>query len=222
MKRTAHQDIVSMLKSLRRESPDADFRIRMEQKVSRLSPVGTFTMPLFALRVAVVVFLVLFGTANMVHAASLSKPGEVLYPVKQLVDTVRTSFTADKSISTTPTTDLHPVRYASPSPTPAPEQIPTPTIENEQQTLPASDYQAPESEATQTPTPTLTPTPKEHGAIPPGQAVSATVHSEKSSQPTPTPQSNPPGGGHTNEGSKDNGSNAGAGGSLLPKINIRL
>jgi outer membrane biosynthesis protein TonB len=198
MKQTAHQDIVSSLKLLQRVHPDEDFRNRMEQKVaghSGRSSHGKYSMPFFALRVAAAVFVVLLGVTGLVSASANSTPGQMLYPVKQLVNEVRIAFPSDKYISTAPTITVHPVKE-SPTETPPPQPTPTETVTTDQQTLPAADYKPQEANPTQTPTPTPT--------------------------TTPTPQSNPPAGGHANEGSKDNGSNAGAGGSLLPKLKIHL
>lgn len=214
------KDIIKSLELFRNVKPDEDFRARMKR---RFAPAKPFAMPFFALRVALIVFLVLISGTSMVAVASSSKPGEALYPVKQLVDSVKTTFRPEVAISKAPTPPLQekpkekaPVKESQPK-----ALTPTPTTNNQQkQTLPAADEKK-QLQPTITPTPTPQPT-QQQGVFP---AVQNTVNQVIQSvpvlpiggiaDPTPTPSSQI-------EGSKDNGSNAGAGGSLLPKIKIGL
>lgn len=206
------QEIINAIKLLQHVKPDDDFRNRMERKIHSFSPTGRFAMPFFALRVALVVFLVLLGGTGMVSASADSQPGQILYPVKQLVNSVKTSFTADKYISTAPVAPEQEVQEQAPVATPTLDLMtPTPTFVPQQQTLPASDVRQPTLQPTVTLT--LTPTPQPRGGV--GAAVDNAVNIQLGNAPQPTPTPQP-----TSEGSKDNGSNAGAGGSLLPKIKI--
>jgi outer membrane biosynthesis protein TonB len=194
--------------------------MRIENKITSFSPANKYAMPFFALRVAGIVFGVLLVSTGLVSASANSQPGQILYPVKQLMNEVKIAFPSDKYISNPPTISIQPVKQEYPTETPAQQPTPTETVtDDNRQTLPASDYKPQESE---TPTPTPTPA-KLNGA---GNAIkntpndviqhsSVNTQNENTSQPTPTPQPN-------NEGSKDNGSNAGAGGSLLPKLKIKL
>lgn len=208
------KNVINSLKLLREVKASQDFRKRMEMKLQTPKP---YAMPFFALRIALVVFLVLMSGTGVVTVASQSTPGEALYPVKQIVDSVKTNFTPPTEISKMPTAEpqkqseekvpANKTKYVSPTPS-APVQ---------QQTFPVSEEQH-DVQPTPTPSSSPTPTPIIQGVLP---AVHDTVNTALpivlpiggSSEPTPTPQP-------TIEGSKDNGSDAGAGGSLLPKIKI--
>ena len=94
------KDVIKSLKLLREVKPNMDFRKRMEMKLQTPKP---YAMPFFALRIALVVFLVLMSGTGVVTVASQSTPGEALYPVKQIVDSVKTNFTPPTEISKVPT-----------------------------------------------------------------------------------------------------------------------
>jgi hypothetical protein len=206
---------IALLKSIK---PDEDFKIRMEKKVLSYASPSRFAMPMFAFRVAMIVFVILTSGTTLVMAAQQSKPGDALYPLKKVVDSVKINFNSETELSKVPTpepTKLTPTREPDPT---MPEPTPTTIRQNQ-------PVQQPVIKQLPTITPTIIPTaiPVNQGIVP---AVKGTVDTVVdtlpvklplggTSQPTPTPQPN-------NVGSKDNGSDAGAGGSLLPKIKIKL
>lgn len=208
------KEVIRSLELLRNIKPEPEFRNRMEMK---LRPARRFGMPFYALRIALVVLLVLMSGSGVVAVASNSHPGEALYPVKQIVDSVKTNFTPPTEITQTPTVEPQKQTPEKAPDNKAKQLSPTPSAPMQKQTLPASTEQTPEIQPTPTPTQTPTPTPVINGVIPAVQdavnTVLPIVPIGGASEPTPTPQPK-------NEGSKDNGSNAGAGGSLLPKIKI--
>lgn len=217
MKQTEQEfkEIINALALLKTTKPDDAFRARMEHKAQRTSPVsGRFAMPLFAAKIALVVLLVLLSGNSMVSVASESKPGEALYPVKQLVDSVKTTFTSEQTITQAPSPQPQKHMQQKTPATGTNSQSPTPIDTGKQQPLPAATITIMPNQPTATPTPK----PAQQGVLP---AVHNTVSQVLQTvpaiggapQPTPLPHS-------LNEGSKDNGSDAGAGGSLLPKLKI--
>lgn len=212
------KDVIKKLELLQSVEPDRNFKKRMGQKVRHHPAASMLTMPFFALRVAFVVFFVLASGTSMIAAARETKPGDMLYPVKQAMESVKPPI-APAGLSNTPTQlpkksfDQMPL-----SPTVLPTLSPD---QNEQQQTPRDRTNEGENIPTPTPLPP-TPTPAQQSVLPAvakqairnaGDKFPAHVQLPVGgpSHPTPTPKPK-------HEGSKDNGSNVGAGGSLLPKF----
>ena len=96
-----YREIIAELSSLRAVTPRPAFRARFEKLLIPALPNKTARIPFFsfALRLAIILiaFIVFSGT-GIVLAAGQSKPGSILYPVKQLVQN------AKLAIATKPTT----------------------------------------------------------------------------------------------------------------------
>lgn len=91
-----YQDIIAGLKNLRKIRASGQLTHRVSEVLIPQLPVvsaGSFR-PFFRYRLAIASFLlvVLAGT-GMVFAAERSHPGEILYPVKKAVDSIRINLT---------------------------------------------------------------------------------------------------------------------------------
>jgi hypothetical protein len=224
MKNNDHQfkDIIRSLERMKLIKPDAEFRSRIDKRMN-LSPASRrLFLPIFVFRAALAAVVLLLVGGTSVMASQDSKPGTFFYPVKKLVETVKTSVIPPVTVSTIP------------SPQPQSKKLPTTSAPSPTAPLTDPDTQKDSTAEDNIPsapsqTPTPSPTPEEH-SVPPAanKPVDQALTNDPTKlnrqiggveiiEPTVTPTPQP-----INEGSKDSGSDAGAGGTLLPKIKTGL
>lgn len=96
-----YQDTISKLASLKSIVPRPEFRSRFENLLIPALPSKAAKVPLFgyAFRLAIIILAVIaFSSTGIVLAAEQSKPGALLYPIKQVVQDAKIA------LATNPTT----------------------------------------------------------------------------------------------------------------------
>lgn len=212
-----YNGIIDSLQMLRTVTVDEAFRKHIEQTVLPNRISSHSLLPLSAIRIALVLLIVLFiGSGSMVIASADSRPGGLLYPIKEAVTAVTNYFISK------PKPKIENKLVISPTSTPTPTVTPADNAENIPPQTSSTNQKENTVEITPTPlpagiTPTPTVTPQTHNAL----SVSANVQVSK----TPvtvnlTVGSTPPSGSGNNTSSKDNNPDAEGKTSLLPKVNV--
>ncbi|GEM_PF-4706951 len=176
---TEYQDIISQLQILKDIRPREEFQNSMQKLSSLISNQALSTkrfspMPLFAMRMALAVFVLLLIGGTTVAAASQSKPGDLLFPLKKTVEQVTITLSGSSQIS-----NKKPENNPSPVvKTISPAAVPTVTPTVIPQTIQPQTIQT--VIPTITSSPTTTPTP----SIQQTSQVQAQVQLQPSLQPT--------------------------------------
>ncbi len=212
-----YQDIIQGIKALHSVQPSAEFRASMRDlALSDHSPVFFFSV----IRLAIVLIaLLLLGGAGVVVASTQSNPGDLLYPIKEIVEQAKTHF-----ISQPPEPEINPksktINMNVDSKSLQDQQIqPSPSLPASSQSINTGISAAPTQVPLSTPTPTQSPTQQEV-QIPQVNAAVATpilpvnVGISIGSPPAPTPTL-------ALEGSKELNNGAGNA-SLLPNIQVNI
>lgn len=216
-------DIINSLKTLEVVLPDPSFRKRMKQTVSpNRTPIHSL-LPLSAMRCSLMLLAVIFiGSGCIFIAAASSKPGEFLYPVKQVFTNTTFHFTskpAQKAVGSKSVPTLIPTR--TPIPTTAPL---SPTEDTQNQSL-LNNAAETAVTATQIPIPSVINAPT--SAVTTQTHDSSSVNANAQINNTPVNvnlsvgASPPSGNGDSSTGSKDS-SGAEDTTSLLPAVKINL
>jgi hypothetical protein len=210
-------NILTSLELLRTVTPDTAFSEHM-RKVALPNRVITSSFSLFSpLRLAIILLAILFiGTGSVVFASTNSKPGQFLYPVKQVVTNATLHFSSkpiQQKIETKPIL----------SPTPRTTAVPTSNTYGIQSKSSSVDQTNNSVSVTPTlPPTTATPTPTT------AMQTHASTSVNVSAQVTGTPinvnlsvgSKSPSGNGDDNAGSKDNNPDAEDTTSLLPHLSV--
>ncbi len=134
-----YNDIIDSLTKLKEVKPDIAFEKRMQYTVANTmqSSARTVYPFTFVIRFAIIILLLLVaGGSGVVVASANSKPGDFLYPVKQIVDGIKLKFTTKEETEVNvQKNSTNTIQSTTPTVTQAQEQItntvlsitPTPT-----------------------------------------------------------------------------------------------
>jgi len=98
-----YSDIIGQLKNLKMTKPSEKFKAHLMTELTPSLPefASTVHLPMFAIRLALTtVLLVLLGGAGIVIASETSHPGNLLYPVKRVVEKAKIRLTQSPSHKT--------------------------------------------------------------------------------------------------------------------------
>ena len=212
-----YQDIIHGLRGLQSVRPNFEFRTRMKElALPDHAPVFFFSVARIAI---VLIALLLLGGAGVVVASTQSNPGDLLYPIKKVVEQAKTHFSQPPEPEINPkskTINMH----VDSIPVQNQEVQPSPSLPVSNQSINAELSAAPTQVPLSTPTPTQLPTQQQEIQIPQVNAAVATpilpvnVDISIGSPPAPTPTP-------TIAGSKDLNNGAGNA-SLLPNIQVNI
>jgi hypothetical protein len=155
-------DILTSLGELKQITPDDAFRKHMEQIAFDNHTSGNPFAQFFSLRFALLIVAILIvGTGSVVLASEHSKQGDLLYPIKQMVNHLTTPATIHPSQKILKQTLVSP----TPTPTAAPTRTPSVSIAPKQTEIKTIATPTIAPVLTATPAPTSTPS-QIHAALP--------------------------------------------------------